>query len=103
MQRCHDFPMIGDESWMAVEIELKYAGYLARERAAVEKLNEMASFALPTDIAYEGLASLSYEARQKLDRVRPVSLGQAGRIPGVSPSDLQNLVVEVLRLRRTVA
>ncbi len=98
-----DFQMIGDESWLAVEIELKYVGYLARERAAAEKLAEMASFELPGDLVYAGMSSLSYEARQKLDHIRPLSLAQAGRIPGVSPSDLQNLVVEVLRLRRSVA
>jgi len=50
---------------------------------------------------YRGLATLSYEAREKLQSSRPASLGQASRIPGVSPSDLQNLVMEVLKLRRS--
>ncbi|MGH9896381.1 MAG: hypothetical protein ACREA0_31180, partial [bacterium] len=50
--------------------------------------------------AYRSFLTLSYEAREKLHYVQPASLGHASRIPGVSPSDLQNLVVEVLRLRR---
>jgi tRNA uridine 5-carboxymethylaminomethyl modification enzyme len=86
-----------------VEIELKYAGYLERERQAIEKLQALADFVLPRDLPYLALASLSTEARQKLDRVRPESLAQAGRIPGVSPADLQNLVLEVSRRRLEVA
>jgi tRNA uridine 5-carboxymethylaminomethyl modification enzyme len=83
------------------DIELKYAGYLARERASAERLSELTDFVLPETIPYRNLSTLSFEAREKLHRLRPVSLGQASRIPGVSPSDLQNLVVEVVRLRRT--
>ncbi len=63
----------------------------------------MASFRLPVDLPYLELRSLSTEARQKLAAVQPESLAQAGRIPGVSPSDLQNLVLEVVRRRRVVA
>jgi tRNA uridine 5-carboxymethylaminomethyl modification enzyme len=68
-------------------IELRYGGYMDRER-------DMAARLLGSS-----LASLSYEAREKLTKSRPASLGQAGRIPGVSPSDLQNLVMEVLKSR----
>jgi tRNA uridine 5-carboxymethylaminomethyl modification enzyme len=82
------------------DIELKYAGYLARERAAAGRLSQMEGFALPDAIEYAELTTLSFEARQKLAVLRPASLGQAGRIPGVSPSDLQSLVMEVLKLRR---
>lgn len=92
-----------DEALMSVEIELKYQGYLERERQAARKLSEMANFRLPLDLPYLELKSLSTEARQKLNRIRPQSLAQAGRIPGVSPSDLQNLVLEVLKRRRQVA
>jgi tRNA uridine 5-carboxymethylaminomethyl modification enzyme len=60
----------------------------------------MNEFVLPEGVAYRDLLTLSFEAREKLAQVRPRSLGQASRIPGVSPSDLQNLVVEVLRLGR---
>ena len=81
------------------DIELKYGGYLARERAAAGRLAQMDGFVLPEDLEYSSLATLSFEARQKLDAARPASLGQAGRIPGVSPSDLHSLVMEVLKLR----
>jgi tRNA uridine 5-carboxymethylaminomethyl modification enzyme len=87
----------------AAEIELKYDGYLAREREAADRLEELASFTLPQDLRYLELSSLSTEARQKLERIRPASLSQASRIPGVSPSDLHNLVMEALRWRRRVA
>jgi tRNA uridine 5-carboxymethylaminomethyl modification enzyme len=84
-------------------IELKYDGYLAREREAAARLAELASFALPGDLPYPDFRSLATEARHKLDQVRPTSLAQAARVPGVSPSDLHNLVIETLRWRRRVA
>jgi tRNA uridine 5-carboxymethylaminomethyl modification enzyme len=87
----------GEEEW--AEIEIKYGGYLARERDAAVRLQEMEGFVLPTTLAYRDLFSLSFEARQKLDAARPESLGQAGRIPGVSPADLQALVLEVVKMR----
>ncbi len=88
------------EAWRWAEIELKYAGYLAREHAAARRLSELNDFVLPQSLAYRAILTLSYEAREKLHQTQPVSLGQASRVPGVSPSDLQNLVAEVLRLRR---
>jgi len=84
----------------AAEVEIKYAGYLAREREAARRLAELASFVLPEALPYLELQSLATEARHKLDGVRPTSLAQAARVPGVSPSDLQNLVAETLRWRR---
>ena len=87
----------GAAEW--ADIELKYSGYLTRERAAASRLSQMEEFVLPDGLEYDGLTTLSFEARQKLTIVRPGSLGQAGRIPGVSPSDLQSLVMEVLKRR----
>jgi tRNA uridine 5-carboxymethylaminomethyl modification enzyme len=81
------------------DIELKYAGYLSRERAAAERLSVMDGFELPGEIDYHSLLTLSFEAREKLHEAQPTSLGQAGRIPGVSPSDLQSLVMEVVKRR----
>src|SRR2546426_217467 len=97
-------PVTGrDEALASAEIELKYDGYLAREREAAARLAELAAFALPAELPYSELRSLATEARQKLERVRPTSLAQAARIPGVSPSDLHNLVIETARWRRRVA
>lgn len=86
------------EAMTSVELELKYSGYFTRERAAAERLRALADFALPRDAAYGDMQSLSTEARQKLEARRPVTLAQAATIPGVSPSDLQNLVLEVERV-----
>lgn len=83
-----------------VEVDVKYEGYVAREVERAEKLRKQASFVLDEDLPYEAFVTLAVEARQKLTRVRPTSLAQAGRIPGVTPADLQNLVMEVRRLRR---
>lgn len=82
------------------DIEFKYEGYLLREREAAARLSSMEDFKLTVDLPYMGFASLSFEAREKLSALRPESLGRAGRIPGVSPNDLQNLVLEVLKWRR---
>jgi tRNA uridine 5-carboxymethylaminomethyl modification enzyme len=95
-----EVPDVDDDVWTSTEIELKYVGYLERERNAVAQLKEMEAFELPADISYLELNSISTEARQKLEAIRPTSLAQAGRIPGISPSDLQNLVMEVLKLRK---
>jgi tRNA uridine 5-carboxymethylaminomethyl modification enzyme len=85
------------EAIEAAEVELKYEGYLARERTAARRIAELADFTLSADLPYSEFRSLSIEAREKLQRVRPASLAQAGRIPGISPSDLHNLVLETTR------
>jgi len=82
------------------EIELKYSGYLERERAGAGRLNRMESVELPADAPYRSFRSLSFESREKLTAIRPATLAQAGRIPGVSPSDLQNLLIELAKWRR---
>jgi tRNA uridine 5-carboxymethylaminomethyl modification enzyme len=63
-------------------------------------MRRMGSFSLDDDLEYSEIRSLSLEARQKLSNLKPRSLAQASRIPGVSPSDLQNLVIEIERRRR---
>jgi tRNA uridine 5-carboxymethylaminomethyl modification enzyme len=88
----------GVESGWA-NIELKYEGYLAKERASARRVEEMEGCLIPSSLDYAELHSLSYEAREKLGSVRPASLGQASRIPGVSRSDLQNLLAEIVRQR----
>jgi len=82
------------------EIELKYEGYLLREREDALRLAAMDEFALPSDVPFQTFSSLSIEAREKLAAQRPETLGRAGRIPGVSPNDLQNLVLEVMKWNR---
>jgi tRNA uridine 5-carboxymethylaminomethyl modification enzyme len=87
---------------VTTELELKYAGYLERERLQAERMRKLGDFALAPDLDYLDMQSLSFEARQKLAAARPSTLAQASRLPGVSPSDLQNLVIEVGRRRSKV-
>jgi len=98
--RCKKAAEVPPEAAEWADIELKYEGYLAKERAAVQRMQSMEHCAIPAALEYSALQSLSFEAREKLSSIRPTSLGQASRIPGVSPSDLQNLLAEVLRHRR---
>jgi tRNA uridine 5-carboxymethylaminomethyl modification enzyme len=78
-----------------VEMEVKYEGYLERERGRVESLRRRERMPLPPGAPYREMRTLSVEAREKLEKVRPRTLGQASRIPGISPADLQNLLVEL--------
>ena len=90
-----------EEAALTVELELKYAGYFERERTQADRLKKLREFALPAELPYDEIRSLSTEARQKLSRVRPTTLSQAASVPGISASDLQNLVIEVERRRRS--
>ena len=76
-----------------VEIQLKYAGYLARQEKQVAEFRKEETRLLPEDIDYNAISGLRLEARQKLSEIRPVSLGQAGRISGVSPADIAVLMI----------
>jgi len=85
---------------VSTELEFKYAGYFERERTQADRLRRMGAFALDERLPYESMQSLSFEARQKLGRLRPRTLAQAAGVPGVSPTDLQNLVIEIEKRRR---
>lgn len=88
------------EAVVGAELEIKYAGYFDRERAQADRLRQMGALALDAALPFAEMQSLTLEARQKLAAIRPATLAQASRIPGVSPNDLQNLVLEVERHRR---
>ena len=79
-----------------VEIEAKYKGYISRQNQQIEKFKKMENLSLPTQFHYDSIPGLRKEAQQKLDRFRPVSLGQASRISGVSPADISILMVYLL-------
>ena len=76
-----------------VEIQIKYAGYLERQQRQVEEFKKEESRRLPADIRYAQIPGLRLEAREKLDAIRPMSIGQAGRISGVSPADIAVLLI----------
>ena len=88
-----DRPDLPDAVCEQVEIKLKYDGYIRRQAAQAAQLKKMENKLLPTDIDYANIHGLCLEARQKLDKIRPKSLGQASRISGVSPSDISVLVI----------
>lgn len=88
---------------VSTELEIKYAGYFERERAQADRLRRMGTFPLDERLPYETMHSLSFEARQKLAHLRPRTLAQAAGVPGVSPTDLQNLVIEIEKRRRAAS
>lgn len=93
---------LDSDALVTADLEIKYAGYFERERVQAERMKRLGDFPLDPDIEYGEMRSLALEARQKLSALRPTSLAQASRIPGVNPSDLQNLVIEVERRKRTL-
>ena len=84
---------ISDEAAEQVEIQIKYRGYIERERLLAEKLHRLENIAIPDGIDFGSMQALTIEARQKLTRIRPQTIGQASRIPGVSPADINVLLV----------
>ena len=86
-------PELSPEIREAVEIRMKYAGYLARQQKQVEEFRREESRLLPETIDYQSIQGLRVEARQKLQQIRPVSVGQASRISGVSPADIAVLLI----------
>ncbi len=88
-----DRPALSDEVVEQVSIDLKYEGYISRQMRQVEQFKKMENRLIPEDIRYEDIQNLRTEAVQKLNRIRPHSIGQASRISGVSPSDISVLVV----------
>jgi tRNA uridine 5-carboxymethylaminomethyl modification enzyme len=91
--------LIPVDAAVTAELEIKYAGYFERERVQADKMRRLDAFPLGPGLPYAEMRSLSMEARQKLAAIAPATLAQASRIPGVSPSDLQNLVLEIERRR----
>ncbi|MPN31675.1 tRNA uridine 5-carboxymethylaminomethyl modification enzyme MnmG [bioreactor metagenome] len=81
----------------SVEIDIKYAGYIARQNRQVEQMRRLEDRLLPDDLDYAALQGLRLEARQKLQRIRPLNLGQASRISGVSPADVAVLMIYLER------
>lgn len=84
-----------------VEVGIKYSGYIVKQQQRVEKFKRMEERSLPEDLDYANIDGLRIEARQKLAAMKPASLGQAGRISGVSPADINVLLIHLERMRRS--
>lgn len=89
-----------DEALSAAVVELKYAGYLKKQEHAIREQRRLEEKLIPPDIDYDAISALRLEARQKLGRIRPLNLGQASRISGVSPADISVLIVYLARNAR---
>jgi len=88
---------ITDEVYEQAEIQIKYSGYIDKEMANAEKLNRLDHIKIPDDFDYDILASLSHEAKEKLNYIKPTNLSQASRISGINPSDISVLLVRLGR------
>jgi len=91
---------LDDDVREEIEIMIKYEGYIQRQQEQVEKMNRLERKLMPKDIIYADIGTLSGEARQKLDQIRPHSLGQASRISGVSPADITALLIVLEQWQR---
>ena len=92
-----DRPALSREIAEQVEISVKYQGYIERQARQVEELRRLEDRPLPPDVDYLSIQGLRLEARQKLDKIRPLNLGQAGRVSGVSPADITALMIYLER------
>ncbi len=93
LTRMTDMPPLPKEVWEEAAIQVKYEGYISRQVSQVAQFQKMENKKLPTDIDYTTLKGLRLEARQKLQEVRPLNVGQASRISGVSPADVTALLI----------
>ena len=84
-----------------LQVQIKYAGYIDKQLSQIEKFKKLENKKLPQDIVYGEIEGLRIEARQKLDAIKPVSVGQASRISGVSPADINVLLIYLERNRRS--
>ena len=96
-------PALPSEVCEGAEIDIRYSGYLARQQQQIEQVRRQQGLPIPAGLDYAAMATLSAEAREKLAAIQPLSLGQAARIPGVSPADVQALLLwlELQRRRRS--
>jgi tRNA uridine 5-carboxymethylaminomethyl modification enzyme len=83
-----------------LEVMSKYEGYIKREQQDIERMRSMESQVIPNWVDYERIPALRHESREKLKRIRPLSIGQASRIPGVNPADISILSIVLKRGRQ---
>ncbi len=93
-------PQLSSHEQTQLEVQIKYEGYIGKQMAQIERFQKLEGRKLPEDLDYEEIDGLRIEARQKLNQIRPVSLGQASRISGVSPADINVLLVYFEKQRR---
>lgn len=100
LQQAFELPILDSQTAEQVEIHAKYEGYIVKQRQEVERALKLENKKIPADIDYHEIKELSAEAAEKLDKVRPASIGQASRISGVSPADINVLMIALEVKRR---
>jgi tRNA uridine 5-carboxymethylaminomethyl modification enzyme len=93
-------PPLDSEVINQVEIQVKYSGYIKRQEEEVRRFKKSENYKIPVDIDFSQLYGISREGRQRFSEIKPVSLGQAKRIPGITPSDITALMINLEKLRR---
>jgi tRNA uridine 5-carboxymethylaminomethyl modification enzyme len=87
-----DHPIEDEEVIEQVDIEIQYEGYIERSFREIKQFEEMENFLIPSEVDYSMVENLATEAKQKLERIKPSSVGQASRIPGINPADIANII-----------
>ncbi|MCL5057541.1 MAG: tRNA uridine-5-carboxymethylaminomethyl(34) synthesis enzyme MnmG, partial [Actinobacteria bacterium] len=93
-------PVLPQEVREEVEIEVKYEGYIKKQRSQVERFEKLENRKIPADVDFAEMKGISNEARQKLARIRPESVGQAARVSGVSPADISVMLIYLEQMAR---
>ncbi|MBQ2846423.1 MAG: tRNA uridine-5-carboxymethylaminomethyl(34) synthesis enzyme MnmG, partial [Firmicutes bacterium] len=96
-------PLVSGHIAEQVEVQIKYSGYIEKQLQQVERFKKLENRKLSPDIDYENLDGLRIEAKQKLSKIKPLSVGQASRISGVSPADINVLLIHLERTKRSNA
>ena len=100
LQKVFDLPDISKDARFQVETDFFYEGYIKKQAELAQKMEKLESKVIPNDINYEKILNLRSEAREKLQMIKPHSIGQASRISGVSPADISVLIVWLEQYRR---
>jgi len=95
-----DRPELPAEVIEQVEIQIKYAGYIKRQKSQVKKYKKLENYKIPKDIDYFQIHGISHEGRERFSEVKPLSLGQAKRIPGITPADITALMINIEKMKR---
>jgi len=93
-------PELSDHAIAQMEVQIKYEGYITKQEQQIEKFKKLEDKKLDQDFNYDEVEGLRIEARQKLNQFKPVSMGQASRISGVSPADINVLLIHLEKMRR---
>ena len=93
-------PELPTEVTEQVEIQIKYAGYIKRQEIQVKRFKKLENYKIPKDIDYFKLHGISHEGKERFSEIQPISLGQAKRIPGITPADITALMINIEKMKK---